>query len=71
MTSLSMPYPQQRIFNLARRLGVTVSEAAQMCARKGARMRRQKARQCACLDEDEKYRRIMAERWDLREDRQQ
>lgn len=62
-------YPQQRIFNLADRLHISVREAAQLCARKGARMRREKARQCACLPEagesarEERIRRL---RWDLR-----
>lgn len=65
-------YPQQRIFNLAAKLGVTVREAARMCARKGARQRRERARQCACMDLDkpelERDREIRAKRWDLRED---
>lgn len=40
-----------RIENLARREGVSFREAARMVGRKGARMRREKARQCACVPE--------------------
>lgn len=39
-----MSYPLQRIQNLANRLGISFAEAASLCARKGARRRREKAR---------------------------
>jgi hypothetical protein len=65
-------FPQQRIFNLAARLGITVREAARLCASKGARLRRERARQCACVgldkSEEERDREIRARRWDLREE---
>lgn len=41
----------KRIDNLARRLGVSFREAARLVGRKGARVRRERARQCACLPE--------------------
>lgn len=44
-----MSYPFQRIQNLARKLGISFREAAQLCGRKGARRRQE--RQCACLAE--------------------
>lgn len=66
---MAMPYPQQRIFNLAARLGVTMRQAARLCAVKGARLRRERARQCACVElEQQREREIRAKRWDLRED---
>jgi hypothetical protein len=65
-----MAYPQQRIFNLAQRLGISVRDAASLCGRKGAR--RRAAKQCACLPPDaqeaERAERIRKLRWDLRED---
>lgn len=65
-------YPQQRIFNLAARLGITMREAGRLCALKGQRLRREKSRQCACIDmektEQERARAIRAMRWDLREE---
>lgn len=67
-----MAYATQRIFNLAERLHITVSEAARLCGKKGARVRRERARQCACVQtepvESAKAARIRAARWDLRED---
>lgn len=66
---MSAYYPQQRIYNLARKLGVTVHEAAVICGRKGARARRERARQCACAQrEADEEARIRAARWDLRHD---
>lgn len=38
-----MSYPLQRIENLAKRLGISFAEAAALCAKKGARRRREKA----------------------------
>ncbi len=65
-------YPQQRIFNLAAKLGCSVREAARRCGRKGARVRAERARQCACVGLDkpevDRDREIRALRWDLREE---
>jgi hypothetical protein len=72
VSTMAHSYPQQRIFNLAARLGCTVREAARLCARKGARLRRERARQCACVGLDkaevDREARIRALRWDLKDE---
>ncbi len=60
-------YPQQRIFNLAARLGITVREEGALCGRKGARVRRMRARQCACLTPEQEEERVRRLRWDLKD----
>lgn len=45
---VAMSFPQERIRLLAKKLGISFQEAASLCAKKGARVRRERAAQCAC-----------------------